>query len=575
MSKFNRRKKRRHSETGALQILEEAFHLLRTTDLRNYWMLYLGMVPFSITLMVLVAEMSRRSGEDGTAAIISAILVLSYFWLRYCQAKFCSGLWETISPGIIEPLKPGRRLPRLAAYWCIQAFHGPLVLVGLFLAIPFGWIIAALENSSVLVLTRDGGDRPFRSLVNDSLRYSNYQWAQNHGILLTFFFVSLFSWMNLVGTCLMIPMFAKSIFGIDSIFSLNPIAAIANTTFVLGSVLLTWMVISPMMMAAYTLRCFYAESRSTGADILSRLAACQKSKSREKNRDALSKVALIGLAFVLQMPTATSAVAAEDVQVASADELREEIGQTLQQPKYRWKLPRHLRDEDSEEKGWVAEQLNGIALSVRTAVEKAGDWIKEMLDKLSKQTPEQSDKSSQFDSGFFKNLGSTLSISLMVVVAGLLVWLGFIAYRKYRGSEKARVTDAGSSGPIDLESEDIVATQLPEDEWMRLAQEQMAKGESRLAIRALFLATLANLGDRGLLRIARFKSNRDYSRELEMRARQEIVLREAFTENTTVFERAWYGLHQLGEGTVEQFMCNYERIAKESAGVSVLANAQK
>lgn len=574
MSKLTRRKKRRQNETGALQILEEAFHLLRTTDLRNYWALYLGMVPFAIALMVLVADMSRRSGEDGTIAILSAILVLSYFWMRFCQAKFCAGLWETISPGIVEPLKTGRKFPRLAAYWCIQAFHGPLVIVGLFLAIPFGWIIAALENSSVLVLTRDDSDSPLRSLVNDSLRYSNYQWAQNHGILLTFFFVTLFSWMNLVGTCLVIPMLAESIFGIDSVFSLNPIAAIANTTFVLGSVLLTWMVISPMMMAAYTLRCFYAESRSTGSDILSRLSACRKSRTQADGSAALSKVAVIALVFAIQASAINTAIA-EEAQVAGVDELREEIGQTLQQPKYRWKLPRHLQDEDEEEKGWVAEQLNGIALSVRTAMEKAGDMIEAMFDRLSDQSDEPNEKKSQIDTGFFRSLGSTLSISLMVVVAGLLVWLGFIAYRKYKGSEKVRATDQGSSGPIDLESEDIVATQLPEDEWMRLAKEQMAKGERRLAIRALFLATLANLGDRGLLRIARFKSNRDYSRELEMRARQEISLREAFSENTTVFERAWYGLHQLGEGTVEHFMSNYEQIARESSGAASLANTQQ
>src|SRR5690606_23004239 len=152
-------------------------------------------------------------------------------------------------------------------YWCLQAFFAPLVLLGLFLAIPIGWIVAALENSSVLALTRDGGTRPFRSLVGDSLRYSHFEWAQNHGILVIFFFVFVFSWMNLIGTCLMVPMFAKSFFGIETVFALNPIAAVLNTTFLLGSLLLTWMVISPMMLAAYTLRCFYAESRVTGADL--------------------------------------------------------------------------------------------------------------------------------------------------------------------------------------------------------------------------------------------------------------------------------------------------------------------
>lgn len=565
MSKFGRRKKRRYSETGSIQILEEAFHLLRTTDLRNYWALYLGMVPFAIGLMILVAEMSRRSGEDGTGFVLAVALVIAYFWLRYCQAKFCEGLWSTVSPGMHEPIGRGKLFPRLAAYWCLQAFHAPLVVLGLFLAIPIGWIIAALENSSVLALTRDGGERPFRSLVGDSLRYSHFEWAQNHGILVIFFFVFLFSWMNLIGTCLMVPMFAKSFFGIETVFALNPVAAVANTTFLLGSLLLTWMVISPMMLAAYTLRCFYAESRVTGADLLSRLASCRKTRSRGKTRESLGRVALIAVVLGTQAPVAAGA---EEIPTDAVDEFREEIGKTLLQPKYRWKLPRRLSDESGEEQSWVAGQLDGIARSVQDAFEKAAEWIGDMLEKLSRNSPDREEKDLSIDTGFFKSLGSSLSIALTVVVFGLLVWLGLIAYRKYSGSEKSEVSDEGASGPIDLESEDIVATQLPEDEWMRLAKEQLAKGESRLAIRALFLATLANLGDRGLLRIARFKSNRDYGRELEMRARQEMVLRNAFSENTTVFERVWYGLHQLGDGTVERFMSNYETIVAESADAS-------
>lgn len=572
MSKFGRRKKRRHSETGSLEMLEQAFHLLRIADLRNYWIIYLGMVPFAIILMVLVAEMSRRSGEEWTASVIAGLLVIAYFWLRFCQAKFCAGLWNTLSPGIGRPLKRGQGFPRLAAYWCIQAFHAPLILLGLFLAIPIGWIIAALENSAVLALTGDSRERPFRDLVNDSLRYSHYEWAQNHGILLTFFFIFLFSWMNLIGTCLLVPTFAKSFFGIESAFSLNPIAAIANTTFVLGSLLLTWMVISPMMLATYTLRCFYAESRVTGADLLSRLAACRSGREIRQKTRTLGRAAVFAVFFSLSVHQAPAAQVAVG---GAADELREEIGQTLLQPKYRWKLPRQDAEEVAGEGGWLAGQLEGIAESVRGAVEKAAKWIEEMFEKWSKEDSKGKEVNKGFDTGFFESLGSTLSIALIVVVAGLLLWLGIIAYRKYSGTEKSKTEEEGSSGPIDLESEDIVASQLPEDEWMRLAREQMAKGESRLAIRALFLATLANLGERGLLRIARFKSNRDYGRELEMRARSETELREAFSDNTTVFERAWYGLHQLGDGTVDRFLQNYEKIAQEKAAAPPLTGSPR
>ncbi|HRQ89744.1 MAG TPA: DUF4129 domain-containing protein [Bacteroidia bacterium] len=115
-----------------------------------------------------------------------------------------------------------------------------------------------------------------------------------------------------------------------------------------------------------------------------------------------------------------------------------------------------------------------------------------------------------------------------------------------------------------MESEDIVATQLREDEWMRLAREQIEKGEERLAIRALFLATLAHLGERGLIRIYRSKSNRDYRSEVALRARSLSELRQAFDENTILFERVWYGMHRLGSGTVEGYLRNHETIVTET-----------
>jgi len=84
-------------------------------------------------------------------------------------------------------------------------------------------------------------------------------------------------------------------------------------------------------------------------------------------------------------------------------------------------------------------------------------------------------------------------------------------------------------------------------------------------IRALFLATLAHLGERGLLKIARFKSNRDYRAELLLRARGLADLRRAFDENTTLFERVWYGLHRPASGSVEGYLKNHGLIAEESA----------
>ena len=149
-------------------------------------------------------------------------------------------------------------------------------------------------------------------------------------------------------------------------------------------------------------------------------------------------------------------------------------------------------------------------------------------------------------------------------MVGLLTWLAVILYRKYKNTDSEAVEEGVTIETVDLTSEDIVATQLPEDEWMKLAREQISKGDGRLAIRALFLASLANLGDEELLRIARFKSNRDYLRELSRKARKWDSLKDAFETNTRLFERAWYGWHEVEKDTVETFLSNHETITNES-----------
>ena len=43
-----------------------------------------------------------------------------------------------------------------------------------------------------------------------------------------------------------------------------------------------------------------------------------------------------------------------------------------------------------------------------------------------------------------------------------------------------------------------MASQLPEDAWLKLAREMVEKGDLRLAVRAMYLAMLAHLGLAGV-----------------------------------------------------------------------------
>ena len=92
-----------------------------------------------------------------------------------------------------------------------------------------------------------------------------------------------------------------------------------------------------------------------------------------------------------------------------------------------------------------------------------------------------------------------------------------------------------------------------------MARDCAARGEYRLAMRAVFLANISFLGRRDLVTIAPFKSNRDYSNELRRRARNQAV-QDAFTGSVRVFERGWYGTHPVDEEQVSEFERGFQRM---------------
>jgi hypothetical protein len=111
-----------------------------------------------------------------------------------------------------------------------------------------------------------------------------------------------------------------------------------------------------------------------------------------------------------------------------------------------------------------------------------------------------------------------------------------------------------------LTDENVSAEQLPEDGWTRLARELLERGELRLALRAFYLASLASLADRNLISLAKFKSNRDYERELERRGHSFPNLLTVFGENRLMFDRTWYGMHEATREVVNHFATNVDKI---------------
>jgi hypothetical protein len=94
-----------------------------------------------------------------------------------------------------------------------------------------------------------------------------------------------------------------------------------------------------------------------------------------------------------------------------------------------------------------------------------------------------------------------------------------------------------------LRKEDVSAALLPEEEWLAMSRDFAARGEWRLAMRAMYLSALAGLARREMLSLARGKSNREYARELSRKAHQHPEMLEPFQGLMHDFERVWYGCH--------------------------------
>src|ERR1039457_11175 len=147
--------------------------------------------------------------------------------------------------------------------------------------------------------------------------------------------------------------------------------------------------------------------------------------------------------------------------------------------------------------------------------------------------------------------GSVLRMLLYAFGAAALVLIAIVVslvLTRRRRLKKVAV-EARGAAPVapDLEDESSHAGQLTADGWLELARFQMGRGEWRLALRALYLATLARLAAEGLLSLAKFKTNLDYEREAGRRAmgRGEIVAR--FAARRAAFEAVWYGRTEPSE----------------------------
>jgi len=359
---------------------------------------------------------------------------------------------------------------------------------------------------------------------------------------------------------------------VESVFTRNPFAFM-NTTFFAAMFGLTYLCVDPILKTIYVLRCFYGESVKSGEDLKAEL----KRFALAPQTGALVLAVLMtfaGTTLAVEHSTAenapsgnpqlevqTSPPASERANTAkpaslSTPDLDNAINRTIHERKYTWRMPREKIPESDAEKGTLTKFFDKVADLIRKCVKAISDWLDKWMRKLSRrQSIDNSTQSS--GSGWITSSQALLFALLAAVICVLAIFM-------YRLWQRRRQSTVVASEPIqsvpDITDENVGADQLPEDGWTQLARELLARGEFRLAMRAFYLATLAHLAQRNLITIARFKSNRDYERELRRRGHSFPDLLAIFGDNLSVFERIWYGMYEVNGEAVNQFAANVDRM---------------
>jgi hypothetical protein len=143
-----------------------------------------------------------------------------------------------------------------------------------------------------------------------------------------------------------------------------------------------------------------------------------------------------------------------------------------------------------------------------------------------------------------------------------LVALGslFGLWRFHSRGRQTATAVAPAAPAVDLQDDALTADRLPEDQWYALGEEQLRAGDLRAALRAFYLGNLAWLNSLRLITIHAGKTNLEYAREMERRARAAPDAAPLLGANIEAFERSWYGRHIVAMDDIEGFRGRLQRM---------------
>jgi hypothetical protein len=511
------------AKPSALQLLEDAVHLLRAAPFGTLAWHWVGSLPMAIGGVYFWNEITHPNAAGPRLVADALLLAALLAWLNLCRAVYASRLRDQLAGAQVEAAG-ARALWRMSA---AQAFLGATKLLALPLAlmsgILLGPVVAFYRNAAVLA-AREPDTGP---LMAKARRYAHHQAAQNWralGLMVCLYPLALF---NIVLTLAILPQLARLITGYETAYSRLGSRLLEDGLFWTLAFALTWLLLDPFAQAVYCVRCFQAESAETGEDV--------KAVMRRLRRGAGVAAALL---LCLAMPTALRA------QAAPEPDLQRAVEQAAQSPEYDWRIAPQMTQR--QQPSWFVAATDRIVAGTRAFLRSLSDAIDRLLRWIFGRSDGRRVQPGEAPT-------TVLPASIWVLIALVLGAAGF-ALMRARYSAARKFTPGGALPAATSEdAEEMDPLRFPEQTWIDLAERALAEQNWRLAMRAFYLASLGWLGRREFLQIHSGKTNREYERELRRRARSVPEARDLFARNVAAFERAWYGMHEIGGDDVERF----------------------
>jgi hypothetical protein len=517
--------------THPIRQIEEAIFLLRRQDMRGWLQYLLAAVPLLLTLLMFVHDMSARYLAN-RCALESLICVMAFFWANAWKAKFGGTLLASMN-GPASPSPQG-------SFWralYLQSILQTLKLIALPFAIasilPAAWTSSFFRNAAIEASLPDS---TLRTVISKSARRASVNARGNWQGLSILILIFLLTFVNVYALTLLLPFLFRMFTGVETLFTLDSKTLVSFSVFCVV-VAVTWLLIDPLVLSYAVVRCFYTEARTDGRDLLARL------------RPAVAAIAVLLLAL-----TPVHKLSAQDLSVdsVSKEKLSRAVEHASKSDDYAWLRAQQIsKDGENSFLARLNHDINNIFQTVGSWLSGIRNWLRRLFEKAQPDSPNPPPE--RLASGGDVRWLLYALAALVLVAALIVVWRS-----RVKTPEPGIVSSAAIPMP-DLHKENVLASDLPEEEWLRLAREFLAQGEFRLAVRAMYLSNLSYLGSQQFIQIARSKSNSIYERELRLRPRGTQVFA-PFAQSNRSFERAWYGFHEVTPEFVAVFQQDVEAI---------------